>query len=145
MALRPRVNTARDAAADAGITQDPYLAKVVKYIPAEIVAAYVAASRALEATRDQVAYGTLLWVVAGALLVLTPVWMLYATREPGRPPATFQAAAATVAFACWVFALGGPFESIAWYRPVYGTLVLVFATLVIPLVEKIRASNGRAS
>jgi len=140
MALRPRVNTAKDAAADAGITEDSYLTKLVKYIPAEIIAAYVAASRALEAARDEVAYGTLLWVVAGALVALTPIWTLYATREPGRPPATFQAAAATVAFACWVFALGGPFELMPWYRPVYGTLVLVFATLVIPLVERIRAS-----
>lgn len=137
MALRPRVNTARDAAAEAGITEDPYVTKVVKYIPAEIVAAYVAAWRALEAARDQIAFGTLSWVVAAALLVLTPIWMLYATREPGRPPARFQAVAATVAFACWVFALGGPFESFGWYRPVYGTLVLVFATLVIPLAERV--------
>ena len=145
MALRPRVNTAKDAATDTGITQDPYLTKVVKYIPAEIVAAYVAASRALEAARDQVAYGTLVWVVAGALVVLTPIWTLYATREAGRPPAVFQATAATAAFACWVFALGGPFELMTWYRPVYGTLVLVFATLVIPLVEKISAPRTSAS
>jgi hypothetical protein len=52
MAIRPRVYTARDAACDAATSEDSYLTKVVKYIPAEIVAAYVAAARALaRATR----------------------------------------------------------------------------------------------
>lgn len=137
MARRPRVYTARDAAFDAGTAEDAYLTKIVKYIPAEIVVAYVAASRALEGAKDQVPLETMLWIVTGVLLALTPVWMLFAAAEPGRPRPTFQASAATLAFACWVFALGGPFEFQAWYRPVHGTLVLVLVTLVIPLAEKV--------
>lgn len=144
MALRPRVYTARDAACDARTSEDAYLTKIVKYIPAEIVAAYVAASRALEGAKDQVPLETVLWIVAGVLLVLTPVWMLFAAAEPGKPRPAFQAWAATLAFACWVFALGGPFEFQAWYRPVYGTLVLILVTLVIPLVDKALVSAGRA-
>lgn len=136
MALRPRVRTAQDAACDASSGEDPYLTKVVKYIPAEVVAAYVAASRALEGARDQVPLETVLWVVAAVLLALTPLWMLVAAAEPGKPRPIFQAGAAAFAFACWVFALGGPFAFQAWYRPVYGTLVLILATLAIPLAER---------
>jgi hypothetical protein len=137
LALRPRVYTARDAACDATTAEDAYLTKIVKYIPAEIVAAYVAASRALEGARDQVPLEASLWVVTGALLALTPVWMLFAAAEPGKPRPLFQALAAVLAFACWVFALGGPFEFQTWYRPVYGTLVLILVTVVIPLMEKV--------
>ncbi|MFZ1947683.1 MAG: hypothetical protein WAW06_09055 [bacterium] len=136
MATRPRVYTAADAACDAGTSEDSYLTKVVKYIPAEIVAAYVAAARALEGAGGQVDLETALWVVATVLLALTPLWIIFAASEPGKPRPAFQAAAAAFAFACWVFALGGPFEFLAWYRPVYGTLILIFATLALPVVEK---------
>ena len=136
MALRPRVYTSKDASLDPAVSEDTYFGKVVKYIPAEIVAAYVAASGALRSAAGQVPLEAWLWVVGAALLVLTPIWVLVAAAEPGRPRPTFQAGAATVAFACWVFALGGPFEFQVWYRPVYGTLVLIFVTLLIPLAEK---------
>jgi len=136
MALRPRVRTARDAACDASIGEDAYLTKVVKYIPAEVVAAYVAASRALEGATGQVPLETLLWVITAVLAALTPLWTLFAASEPGKPRPAFQAGAATAAFICWVFALGGPFEQLRWYRPVYGTLVLILATLVMPLAER---------
>jgi hypothetical protein len=136
MALRPRVRTARDAACDASTGEDAYITKVVKYIPAEVVAAYVAASRALEGAKDQVPLETLLWVVTLVLTALTPLWILFAAAEHGKPRPAFQAGAAAVAFVCWVFALGGPFGLQTWYRPVYGTLVLILATLVMPLVER---------
>ncbi|MGQ9626202.1 MAG: hypothetical protein ACUVV0_04770 [Anaerolineae bacterium] len=134
--LRPRVYTALDAARDPTTKEDNYLAKVVKYIPGEIVAAYVAASGALTTAKDAVPLETVLWIVTGVLLVLTPLWILIATAEPGKPRPVFQAVAATIAFICWVFALGGPFAFQPWYVPVYGTLVLIFSTLVIPLAEK---------
>lgn len=136
MALRPRVRTARDAACDASAGEDAYITKVVKYIPAEVVAAYVAASRALEGAAGQVPLETLLWAVTVILTALAPLWILFAAAEPGKPRPAFQAVASAVAFVCWVFALGGPFGFQAWYRPVYGTLVLILATLVMPLAER---------
>ena len=41
--LRPRVMTAQDVKIDPGQAEDTYLGKVSRYIPAEIVAAYIAA------------------------------------------------------------------------------------------------------
>jgi hypothetical protein len=137
MALRPRVYTSKDAALDPTTKEDTYFGKLVKYIPAEVVAAYVAAAGAVKTAGAEAPSATLLWLVAAGLLVVTPIWVLAAATEPGKPRPAFQAGAAAVAFACWVFALGGPFEFQIWYKPVYGTVVLVFATLIIPLAEKV--------
>ena len=136
--LRSRVTTAADAKADPTTPEDSYLAKVVRYIPGEIVAAYLAAYNALKAAENGIPFDTVLWIVAIALGVVTPFWILYAAYIPGKSRPYFQAGAATAAFAVWVFAIPqGPFSSIGWYNPVYGFLVLIFATLIIPLVEKV--------
>ena len=91
-----------------GMKQNNYFAKVVAYIPADIVAAYVAASGALEQAKDTVPIDQVLWVVAGALLLLTPLWILVTARDMATSHPAFRAVAGTVAFASWVFALGGP-------------------------------------
>lgn len=133
--LRPRVFTARDVAGDPSVQQDSYLAKVVKYIPGEIVAAFVATEGILSSA--DVPKEAVMWIVVGLLVVLTPVWTLVATNAPGKPKPIFQAVAATFAFVVWVFALGGPFVFQPWYNPAYGSLALIFATLIIPLAENI--------
>jgi hypothetical protein len=45
-----------------------------------------------------------------------------------------QTAISTGAFAVWVFALGGPFASLVFYRPSYGSIVLIMYTLVVALI-----------
>lgn len=123
------------------LKSNSYLSKVVSYIPGEIVAAYVAATGALEQAKDSVPVEILLWVVAGVLLLLTPVWILATARDQHQRYPVFSATAGTLAFACWVFALGGPFAYRPWYQPVYGTLALSFVTLIIPLAESMVVSS----
>jgi hypothetical protein len=115
---------------------DDYFAKVIKYIPAEIVAAYVAATGVIETAKGTIPFHTLQWVIAGVLLVLTPLYILKFAGVSGQPPPVYQAIASAIAFVCWVFALSnGPFSTFAWYSPAYGTLVLILFTLVAPLGE----------
>ncbi len=135
--LRSRVTTAADAATDPSIKEDSYLAKVVRYIPGEIVAAYIAAYNALKAASG-IPFAKMLWGLVVVLGVLTPFWILYATNDPMKPRPTFQAVAATIAFTVWVFAIPeGPFSNLRWYNPVYGFLALIFGTFIIPVVERI--------
>ena len=139
--LRPRVITAADArhsltAGQAQPAEDPYVAKVVKYIPAEVVAAYQAGAGII--LDSQAASKTnVLWAWVAFLFILCPFWMAFATRERGQPIAWFQTLIAPVAFLVWVFALGGPFEQAAWYEPLYGSLALIAMTLVVPILEKV--------
>ncbi len=136
-AIRPRAITAVDAAADPSAQESGYLAKVVRYIPGEIVAAYLAAYNAL-ATATGVPLQTVLWIVVAALTILAPIWILYATADPNKPRPVFQAAAATLGFVFWVFAIpGNPFSFLSWYQPVYGFLLLILGTFMMPILEKV--------
>lgn len=135
--LRPRVVTAADARADAALLEDSYLGKVARYIPAEIVAAYLAASGIIMGAADDFPKATWLWLAVAVMGVLTPIWILYATDVPDKPKAVFQAVAATIAYLVWVFAISGADLFPAWYNPVYGGLLLILFTLAAPLIEKI--------
>ncbi len=134
--LRPRVMNAQDVRIDPGQAEDTYLGKVSRYIPAEIVAAYVAASSIVLGGTD-IPQATLLWIVVAVLGVLTPLWLLYATEVPGKSKAVFQAVVGTIAYLLWVFAVSGAVLFPGWYNPVYGGLLLILFTLVVPLIEKI--------
>jgi hypothetical protein len=71
----------------------------------------------------------ILWIVFTFGILLTFLWKLKQTQL------RVQAAISTGAFIVWVFALGGPFSSLNWYNPLYGTLVLIGFTLVTGLIN----------
>jgi hypothetical protein len=123
-----RINTkALHGAGGTGGT-DTYFDKVVKYIPSDVVGAWVAAAGAVKAAVG-VPQSSLLWIVFAFGVVVTALWKLKQTKLP------MQAAISTGAFAVWVFALGGPFEQLSWYNPVYGTLLLIGYTLITALIN----------
>lgn len=124
-------------------SEGSYLAKVVTYIPAEVVGVYVMITGAMEQGKDTIPLNALLWFTFLTLLILTPIWILITTRRPELPPAYYQSFVSAIAFAAWVFALGGPFESLMWYEPIYGTVVLaLLAGLIIPLGEQLFLPRG---
>ncbi len=109
---------------------DDYTTRLLKYIPAEIVAAFLAISAIFnEADVAEVVP----WVVFGVLLVMTPFYLWRVTRDPEKPLAMSQLVVGTIAFAIWVFALGGPFAELGWYEPIYGPILLIVYTLAIPI------------
>ncbi len=136
MGRRIRVAPPRAQAA-AGVTPpvefDSYFDKAVKYIPADIVAAWVAVTGLVSSARD-VPRQTILWVAFGIGLLLTAWWTWKQAAAPGRRPPVTQAIISTGAFAVWVFALGGPFQHVPG-QPVYGSLLLILYTLVVALID----------
>ena len=113
---------------------DTYFDRVIKYMPADIVSAWVFVTAVLNSAPDDTPKAVILWIAFACGLLLTALWTLKQTSEPERPPAVTQTVIATVAFGVWVFALGGPFASLSFYRPLYGPLLLVFYTLLAALV-----------
>jgi apolipoprotein N-acyltransferase len=114
---------------------DSYAEKLVKFIPADILAAYLAIS-GITASNDPPLWLT--WGVFGALLALTPLYVcLVKTDPPGIAwSKTFHWVTACLAFSAWVFAMGGPFAvTFAWYKPYLGSVVLILTTLIIPVLE----------
>ena len=130
-----RVITTQLQATGAGAaTIDGYTDKLVKYIPADIVGAWIFASSAIKAASG-VPATALFWVAFAVLLVITPFWIWQWTKAPGKPAATTQIVVSTLAFAVWVFALGGPFARMTFYRPLYGSLLLVLYSLLVAMIN----------
>jgi hypothetical protein len=121
--------------------EDGWLEKIVKYVPTEIVGAYIAIAAVLGEPQGQ-ADARALWIFFAVLLGLTPVYTLIAAARPGLPRPTVQAVAATIAFAAWVAALGGPFRSLRGYDSRYAVAVMIVVTLMLPLLERVWPSGA---
>lgn len=129
-----RIVTVQLQASRAGEKVDTYFDRVVKYIPADIVSAWVFVLASVNASPDNVPKPMVLWVSFACGVVLTALWTRKLTTEPGKPTAVSQIVLSTLAFCVWVIALGGPFTSLEFYRPLYGALLLVLFTLSAGLV-----------
>lgn len=117
-----------DAAAAAGLEPDDYTSRLLKYIPAEVIALYVTLEGIVRATGADRA--DLLWIIFLVGLVATPLYLW----KVGGVTAFLHLAISTLAFAVWIFALGGPFEGLG-VDPIYGALLLPTFTFFIALVE----------
>lgn len=129
-----RVVTVQLEAAGAAPKLDTYFDKIVKYIPGDIVAAWVAVSGLVKSATD-VPTSTVLWVCFAVGVALTAAWTWKQTNVEGQPAAVQQIIISTVAFCVWVFALGAPFDTLAWYHSVYASLALIGYTLVVGLFD----------
>jgi len=121
----------------AGVTPDvdSYFDRVVKYIPMEIVSAWVAV-KGIIAAADTASKEMILWICFAIGLVFTALYMAKQTSVPGKGPGILQTIIATIAFAVWSFALGEPFAT--WLgvatQSLIGSLLLIFFTLAAGLV-----------
>lgn len=123
-------------------TNDPYMGKLIKYIPTEIVAGYAAASGFIKGagfTPDT----QFLWfcLVSIVLLILTPIYLLFSTKSSENCYA--HIVCGVLAYAAWVFAGGGPFEhfqqhgDVGWYNRTQGSIVLLLVCMLLPVFEKL--------
>jgi hypothetical protein len=140
---------------------DGYVQKIIKYIPAEIVAAYTALVGYLSVTANSnmpAHYKTYYLILLVVLVLVTPFWTFYAVLDNSKPPdqntakkrAFFHAVIATIAFAIWVYTIGNPLlkallcnctkidcPDCGCYSPVLGSIILVLFTIITPLIERI--------
>jgi hypothetical protein len=108
---------------------DDYVTKLLKYIPAEVIALYItldALARSSGETQLQ-----LYWLIFAFGIVVTPLylWRIQKVHK------VLQLLISTVAFFVWVFAMGGPFVHLDWYNPLYGGMLLPSYTFLIPIIE----------
>ena len=135
-----RVITSTPQSTKTGESVDSFAARVVKYIPADVVAAWITVSSLIKpastsSTAAQTDY-PVLFVIFGVFVVLTALWTWRTTNHQNMPVAKTQIAISTVSFIVWVFALGGPFQyfEAVSARPYLGGVVLIIWTLVAGLI-----------
>lgn len=112
-------------------TKDVYFDRLLKYIPAEVVACYIFVMGLIErlgAPREKSIFH---WVVFSVFCFITFFYL----RKILHVRKVQQLAISLVAFVVWVFALGGPFTLFSWYNPLYGAILLPVYTLVIAIWE----------
>jgi hypothetical protein len=113
---------------------DGYFDKLMKYIPTEIVGAWIAITGLIKGTSD-IPTNNILWILFFIFTALTFFSIRKQTFEPKKPPAIRQIVISTIAFIVWVFALGEPFNTLSFYKPVYGSISLILYNLIIPLIN----------
>jgi hypothetical protein len=117
------------------VAPDDYLDRLVKYIPAEIVALYLGVSNVVPSS--DTSYWTALWIITFLTTLCTPIYMYFATAEKGQPPLWTQIIISSIAFPIWVFAIGGPFRHFSWYNDKHwiAAIVISFTTFAVGMVK----------
>jgi len=108
---------------------DNYYSRLIKLIPSEIIALYLALDGIASAMQQK---EILLWVVFGIAVI--GAW-LYLGRL-ANVSQLIQRLLTVLAFAIWVYVFGGPFAQLAWYDAGYGKLLLVVYTFFVPVFFK---------
>ncbi len=110
---------------------DDYSTRLLKYIPAEVIAVYVFVEGIIKSSSDASSIQTLLWIAFAAIFVLTPLY-LWRVQKVQK---WVQVVVSTIAFAVWVFSIGGPFVLLAWYKAIYGAVLLPLFTFAVGIIE----------
>jgi hypothetical protein len=107
-----------------------YLERVAKYIPGEILAAYLSINgiiKSVDASKEELLpYAA--WGAFVICLVFTPIYLSTMAR-PGQPK-KMHMLISTIAFIVWAYALGGVFDLAGFYKPWLSSMILVVFTLV---------------
>ncbi len=114
-------------------TADDYITKLIKYVPPEVVGAYLFLNTLI--TQNEAAGTTARagWLLA-LLVVSVAAAALYASSVLGvvRPE---QIAMTAIGTAVYIFAIGGWFATTTWYHPWYGTAVLPIFALAVAMLR----------
>lgn len=127
---KKNVNVVQAKSPGAILKPDDYLTKLIKYIPSEVVALYIALYGIASAAKEEISFVFISWLifVIGIIGTVLYLWRVAKVSH------CLQLIISTIAFVVWVFALGGPFSSLPWYHPVYGALLLPVYTFFIPII-----------
>ena len=113
---------------------DEYLARLLKYIPSEIIALYLTLDplvRPSSISSIQTDSIVIHWLVFIICVISTPIFL----KRIQKVDRVSQLIISTIAFTVWIFAIGGPFVYLSWYKPLYGGILLPIYTTLVPLLE----------
>lgn len=113
-------------------TEDDYLTKLVKYVPLEVLGAYLFLASVITSNVSD-PHDRAIWL--GSLLVGVVVLSVpYSIRVLGivRP---MQIAMGAIGLATYVFAVGGWFATTSWYHQWYASFVLVAFGLLVAILK----------
>ena len=112
--------------------EDPWATKVLKLIPADIIAVYLCVYNLIKAQMPGDQNTSAQWVVFILIALIMPFYL----RKVAKITSWKQILLTGIAFLIWVLSIGGPFESYKWDNlsaQFIGALLLPIYTLIIPI------------
>ena len=108
---------------------DTYRSRILKYIPAEVIALYVTLDALIRSSaKDHVG---LQWIIFG-FCIIAVILYLWRVQKVSKWK---QILISSVSFFVWIFAIGGPFVNLSMYDPLHGGILLPVYTFLIPILE----------
>ncbi len=127
------------------VQADGYFDKVIKYIPADIVAGWttlLGLTGGVSSAASDTSIGGIAPAVFALLLIafvaLTAWWTYRQTMDFKAGPARTQIVVSTIAFLVWAFALGRPFDQLlpdGFYNPQVAAGILIVYTLAVGRID----------
>lgn len=105
---------------------DDYLSRLIKFIPAEIIAAYLTLENTILGAKEVIPnHEYIFWVVFVILIIFVPIYVAKFSKVDNR----WHLFISTCCFVVWSFSIGGPFSMYEWYNEIYGAILLPLFTL----------------
>lgn len=122
---------AGDATTPGKRAEDSFTDRLLKYIPAEVVATYALVEGIIHLTATQETLQTVYWIVFFVFWAFTPLY-LWRVQHVSK---ALQLVISFLAFFVWVFALGEPFTFLSWYEPIYAAVLLPVFTFAVAMIK----------
>jgi hypothetical protein len=113
-------------------TADDYLSRLLKYVPIEMISAYLIVAGIVESAYSEQQRAQR--IALGVLLVLGLVATWFYSARVLKISRTSQLIMTVVAFTVWVFAIGGVFATTDWYQPWMGTIAVVIFGVAVRII-----------
>ena len=124
--------------------EDDWAAKLAKYIPGEFVAGYIAIDGLMKVANagdpipDPLPFPEIwFWAIFGLFVVGTALYILAMNLRENNKIDVPQVIISPIAFFFWAFGLGGPFIFLDSYNEPMGAVILIIATIFIPIIDVI--------
>jgi hypothetical protein len=115
------------------VTEDKYKDRLLKYIPADVIAIYLTLRGFVPVLPDTAPKKVLYWIIFVLIWLITIPWQ----RRVAKIGKWSQVWVGFGAFVVWAITVGDPFthDNFPWYYPAYGAMILALYTFLIPLFE----------
>jgi branched-subunit amino acid transport protein AzlD len=131
---KPPASVPEAAAAPGGVvipTEDDYITKLLKYIPIEILGAYLFMQTVVD-SNVTTSHAHAIWLLclligSGILTFAYDRWVLSILRKT-------QLFMSVLAFAVYVFAMGGWFATTGWYHQWYGSIAVPTFVVLVAII-----------
>lgn len=111
---------------------DTYSDRLMKYIPTEIIALFIALDTIIRSsTQPPATINVINWIIFGFCIAAIILFLI----RKDKVKSVLQISISVGAFVVWIFALGGPFLVLGWYETLYGALLLPVYTFLVPLIK----------